>query len=267
MKKIIVVNSLLFILLSFGRTLEQEYSYAAEIMEMVEMSPERGDCLDETDTNEIEILFPTMESLFASQMPSNSCAYTWTLEERQEAFDSFLLSFSTTNVASLARKDEYAGYIALLLCLDKKYTNSLAAAKNIIRSKSSPYAGVAIKLLLDMSNLDLEMNSLVLDMVTNHTVSTSYDRSLAIDSYVRALTERTVSSNVVAKAATAFFQKRHLIEHSVPVDRLKLLSDSSYSNSLSRLEFAREVLSRPTVSEHERLYFSNVTNLITGLNR
>lgn len=117
MKKLLIVNLLLVVLSSFGRTLEQEYSYAAELMEMVEMSPEWDDCPDETDTEEIEILYPTMGSLFAAQLPSNSCAYTWSALERQEAFDSFLLSFSTTNAASLARKDDHAGFISLMFCL------------------------------------------------------------------------------------------------------------------------------------------------------
>ena len=246
----------------FRLSLEQEYSYAAEIMEMVEMSPEWDDCLDETDTEEIEILYPTMGSLFAAQMPSNSCAYTWSVLERQEAFDSFLLSFSTTNVASLARKDDHAGFLALMFCLDKKYTNAVAPAKNIVRSQSSPYTGIAIKLLLDIGEPDLEMNSLVLGMATNHIVATSYDRCRTIDSYARVLAGNNVASNIVANAANIFFQNRSLIENCIPVDGLKVLADGSYSNSLSRLEFAREVLSRPAISERERLYFSNVTNLI-----
>lgn len=265
MKRLVIVSSFLFCLLSFGRTLEQEYSYAAEIVEMVATSPEYDDCLDETDTNVIEILYPNMESVFASQMPSNSCAYAWSALERQEAFDSFLLSFSNTNATSLLHKDERTGFLALMCCLDKKYTNSLAAAKNIVRSQTSQYAGVAIKLLLEMHAPDLEMNSLVLDMTTNHMAATAYERNLTIDSYVRVLAGADVGSNIISNAATAFFQNRSLIEHCVPVDSLKLLSDGSYSNSLARLEFAQEVLARPTISDCERMYFSNVTNSIKGL--
>ena len=262
--KILVTACLsLWCIVSSARSLEEDYAYAGELMEMVAGSPEWEDCLDEDSmTNEVEILFPTMDSLFVYQMPTNSYAYGWTVSERQQSFDSFLTAFSTTNAMYLSSEDENTGSLALLVCIDKKYTNSLQAAKNIIRSSSSPYAGSAIRMLLDMHAPNEEMNVLVLNMVTNHTMAASYERQLAMSSYVQTLTSGTVRTCIVTNAAAMFFQNRNTIESSVPIDILMLFSNNSYSNSIARLNYAQEILARSTVSDYEKLYFSNVTNII-----
>lgn len=246
---------------------EADYSYAAEIMEMAETAPEWDDCIDDVSaTNEIEVLYPTVESLFACQMPSNSCAHNWSVLEKQRSFDSFLMSFSTTNVTLLSRRDEHCGFIALMCCLEKKYTNSLSAAKCILQSQSSPYKWIAMDILRELQPPGMEMNSLVLGMITNHNAATAYDRCAALSSYVESLTVKSaVDRGVVTNAANLFYSARNNIESHIPIDRLMLLAVDGYSNSLQRLSYAQEVLSSPEVSDNEKDYFTEVTNRWSGL--
>ena len=261
MKILIAICALSCGMVSSARSLEDDYSYASDIMAMVETSSEWSDCIDDVSaTNQIDVLYPTVESLFACQMPSDSCAFGWTREERQRSFDSFLMAFSTTNTTLLSRRDEHTGFIALSCCLEKKYTNSLPSAANIVRSQSSPYVCVAMEILLDMHVPDEEMNSLVLSMATNRLAATSYDRRLAVSSYVRILTGNEVEQAVRTNAARMFYSNMRHIENLVDVDRLLDTTFLQYATSSNRMELCRTAFAREGLAGSAHSYFSSVTN-------
>ena len=72
MKGILVVLFSLCTSLSFAHSPEECYKYVDDVLSLVLTSPEWNDCLDEADTNEVEVLFPTMASVFACEMPSRA---------------------------------------------------------------------------------------------------------------------------------------------------------------------------------------------------
>ena len=249
--------------IAFGHTAADNYAYAREIVKMMAMSPEWDDCLEnEQSTNEVEVLYPTMESVFATAMPSNSCAYGWTQLERRKAFDDFLFDFSTNSAADLSQEYVHTGGMALMCSWEKKYTNSLVAAKTIVQSQSLSHLDLAMRMLLDMQSPNIELNSAVLITVTNHLRTATQFRNSVMASYVRNLMDDAVEYSVVTNAADSFFTSRENIENRIALDQLMLFSYASYSNSIRRLGYAREALAMPFVSDKELLYFSNVTNLL-----
>ena len=197
-----------------GHSLDELYRYTSAAMEMVATAPEKNDCIEDvSSTNAVEITYPTMESVFASEMPSNSCGHGWSASERKQAFDDFLIAFSMTNHTLLSQSDEATGSIALMCCMEKKYTNALSAAWNILNSENSPYKGYAVRLLLDIQMPTVEMSSMILSTATNPSKMTAYDRYKAVSTYVHLLTGRTgVSQSVITNAANLFFEKRHEID-------------------------------------------------------
>lgn len=263
MRTLTIICVLLLCATSQGRTVKECYCYAETVVELVSASPERDDCVDEASTNLIEISYPTMESVFACEVSSNSCGYGWTEKERQQAFDEYLLAFSVTNHALLAARDASTAALALLCCREKRYTNSLAAAKNILKNPSSPYGRYAIGLLLDMHRPTCDMNQIVLSVVTNRHATTGYNRCATMSAYVNSLARsEDLSPSVKTNAANAFFDNRDLIEDRISVDRLMLMAYDDYVGSSNRVLFANDVLSSGDATETERVYFASVTNAI-----
>lgn len=240
--------------------------YVEALMELVSASPEWEDCIDDVSTNTIEVLYPTMEDLFRYEMPSNYFGHGWSVQVKRQAFDGYLATLCITNGAILTANEMSLGVRALLCCRDKKYTNSITVAKNILKNSGSPYSRYAIELMLDMCRPTLEMNAIVLSVLTNHTSMTLHDRCTTMSSYLNVLGKEDEDDLLVkTNAASMFFSSRSLIENRVAVDRFMLSTYDDYATSSNRFLFANEVLSIPVISPNERAYFSSITNEIYSL--
>ena len=117
----LVVLSALCISALFAHSMDESYHCVDDVLSLVMTSPEWGDCLDEANTNEVEVLFPTMASVFACEMPSNSCGFAWSAVEREQAFGAFLLSLSHTNRTLVTENYIRTGSYAFLCCRETVY--------------------------------------------------------------------------------------------------------------------------------------------------
>lgn len=264
MKSYVFASVLLSALLAWGHGNEDAFGYAEAIMQAVAASPESNDCIDDVNSaEEIEIMFPTMDSMFKYELSAGMCGSGWTEMEKRNAFDAFLVALSSTNRATLAKQYKTAYNLALPFCIDKHYTNSIPAAMAILEDTGSELKGSAMRLLLELKRPSLEMNVIVLSMVTNKSEMTPYERCFAISRYVDSLkAHEDCGSSVVSNAAWLMFLNRSEIEHHVAIDQLMLWADKDFICSSNRLRYAQSVLALPDASTSELTYFTSVTNTL-----
>jgi len=261
MKMIFTISMISVVGVACGHTQSEAYRYVDNLMDFVAASPEWEDCVDLADTNEVEVLFPTMDALFSCSLSSGCVGYNWTLTERQRAFDDFLIAFSQTNDCELTVRYRTTGAYALQCCIEKSYTNSLPAAKNILRRESAPCKDEALSVLLCFGRPSLEVNDLILSVATNSIVFSLYSRSSAIDRYIRSLmVAGTVDHVVVTNAACMFYRERSLLNNLMSVDALLLHAYADYALSSNRLDVCRTALSLPTLTSMGGAYFVPITN-------
>lgn len=264
MKHCLVVAFCTLAQVSWAHSRESVCGYVSNLMDAVAASPEWSDCIEPCETNnEIEVMFPTIDSLFAYEVPSNTYGYGWTVAERRSAFDQFLIGLSQTNRSDVSAEYESTGRYALLCCSDKNYTNSIGAAQAIMRAFYAPCKTTAMTLLLKLGQPSLAMNDIVLSVATNKAQYSSSLRRSTMRDYVKMLKSTDEGSrSVVTNAAVGFYLSRKSVDHLVAVDDLLTFAFNDYAQSSNRLDLCMSALERPSLSAKERTYFAIQTNLL-----
>ena len=137
--------------------------------------------------NEIEVVFPTMASVFACDMPSNSCGFAWSAEEREQAFGRFLCNLSHTNRMLVAEDFIRTGSYAFLCCSEKQYTNALDSALRILSSRDAPCKDAALEYLTRTAMPSDEITAVMVGVQTNRCDFSKEKRNLTLSAYVEKL--------------------------------------------------------------------------------
>lgn len=255
----------------FAHSIDESYKYVDDVLSLVLTSPEWDDCLDEADTNEVEVLFPTMASVFACEMPSNTCGFSWTVAEREQAFGTFLSSLGHTNRMFVTQDFIRAGSYAFLCCSEKQYTNALGSALRILSSRDAPCKGAALEYLTRTAAPSDEMTAVVVSVQTNQCDFTKEVRNRTLSAYVEKLNSLSnMDCSIVSNAARVVYGEREAVDHLRAVDLLLLNACPDYVNSSNRLVIANLAMAR--VNEEAasvedwmiRDYFSPITNQLTN---
>lgn len=255
-----------------GRSFEENYDYVKQAMDMAENS--WVDCLKEDDTNEVEMLFQTMDGLFAYEMPSNSCGHGWSAKEKQCAFDDFLFAFGCTNLALVSDDCLRTGTRAFMLSLDLNYTNSLAGAKQILEGGNSFCRGVALSVVLRFGTPTVDGNAAIIAGITNRAEMSFYDRCEAMDKYGEQIMKLSGDDGqILTNIVCSLYRARSGIDNVIALDKLLLRSFPDYVLSSNRLELACAALASNYPGETFgkwgetlRQYFDPVTNQLVRCN-
>ena len=255
---------------AFAHTQEECVRYASEIVDMMLIAPEWDDCIDEESTDEeIEVLYPTMDSAFESGMPSNSCAYGWTVSERRQAFDDFIQSISSTNRTIASKEYLNVGAYALLCSTEKGYTNIMPQVKAIISSHCAPCKDSALTYLLRLEEPSDELTDIIIGVQSNKTDFTMHDRRRAMGNYVRSLCSVAADMpSVVSNAAVRFYANRAVVDQMRALDMLLLNTYPNYAISSNRFDIASTAINQIPDDSTEffdiklKEYFTAVTNSI-----
>lgn len=245
------MKALLFAVLTTGafavlaHSPEECYRCVDELVSAVLLSPEWEDCIDEADTNEIEILYPTMESVFSCQLPSNVSASAWSPAERRQAFFDHLDNISKTNVALVSEDYIRTGSYAFLCCDVKGYTNVLPYARRVLHSPHAPCKGAALTCLLQLAEPAGDVTAIVVDAQTNRVDFSDEDRNHALSGYVQSLNALPEERRqIVTNAACALYQHRTSIRSLQTLDVALVNAIPDYAESSNRLVVANLALSR-----------------------
>ena len=251
----------------FAQSPEECYKYVDDVLSLVLTSPEWDDCLDEADTNEIEVLFTTMASVFACEMPSNSCGFAWTAVQREQAFGAFLFNLSLTNRAFVADNLIRTGSYAFLCCSEKQYTNALDSALRILSSRDAPCKDAALEYLTRTAMPSDEITTVMVGVQTNRCEFSKEERNRTLSAYVEKLNSlHDIDYSIVSNAARVIYREREVIDHLRAADALLLNACPHYANSSTRLAIANLALARVNEeassgeSELIKNYFIPVTN-------
>ena len=267
MKGIFWVFSALCSSALLAHSIDESYKYVDDVLSLVLTSPEWDDCLDEADTNEVEVLFSTMASVFACEMPSNSYGFSWTAAEREQAFGAFLSSLGHTNRMSVTQDFIRVGSYAFLCCSEKQYTNALDSALRILSSRNAPCKDAALEYLTRTAVPSDEITTVMVSVQTNRCEFSKEVRNRTLSAYVEKLNSLSnMDHSIVSNAARAVYGERESVDHLRAVDLLLLSACPDYVNSSNRLVIANLAISRanekPASAESGliRDYFSLITN-------
>ena len=253
-----------FVLLA--HSLDECYKYVGEVVSLVSISPEWNDCPEESETNEVEALFPTMASVFACEVSSNSCAAAWTVEERKRAFDAFLLGLSQTNRVLVSESFIRTGSYAFLCCGEKRYTNAVSIAQNLVLAGEAPCKESALEYLMQTATPSDDMTTVILSVQSNPLEFAKDLRNRVVSAYVASLCSLPETDlTIVTNAARAMYESKDTIDNLQAVDMLMLKAWSDYAGSSNRLAVAELAIMRTLEDDRPecaliRNYFVPVTN-------
>ena len=249
--------------MSSAFTPDEAFRVSECLMERFKSSGEWVDHIGAADGEEVDVGFPSAESLFEGEFPSNILTLARTASERRLAFDSFLSDLSRTNSCLISRAYGRTGSFALLFCDEKGYAEGVVAATNILARPSAPCRVEAHDIARGHLRPSRAANALMETVLTNNAEFGDYRNAALLSRYATRLAaddslDAAVVSNgiaVLCRAATNVWAKKTM-------DELMARRVPSYAASSNRLDAALAALREPTLSARDRAYFVAVTNEI-----
>ena len=252
--------------ISLAFTPDEAFRVSECLMERFKSSGEWVDHIGAADGEEVDVEFPSAESLFEGEFPSNILTLARTASERRRAFDSFLSDLSRTNSCLISRAYGRTGSFALLFCDEKGYAEGVVAATNILARPSAPCRVEAHDIARGHLRPSRAANALMETVLTNNAEFGDYRNAALLSRYATRLAaddslDAAVVSNgiaVLCRAATNVWAKKTM-------DELMARRVPSYAASSNRLDAALAALREPTLSARDRAYFVAVTNEILAV--
>lgn len=264
MKKVMMLISTVVCVSLLAITHEEAYQISSYLMECYTTSDEWSDDLDsleESAEEEIVVQFPSADSLFAFQFPTNSIAANYTPDELKQIFDLFLLQFAATNRIGLSRQYESVGSYALIFCGAMCYTNGLCATTGILSRIEAPCRDDAYTAFEKIVQPEEGMSDYVYAILTNHVWYSELDRGRLFAGYARKIKE-CLNSSVVSNEISMLRRAYPYCKYAKNLDDLLVAKIPSYEYSSNRLVFAQSVLREQGEFPKVREYFEFVTNTL-----
>lgn len=260
-KTVIVILACLFGGALFAHTSDQAYEVASYLVDRYKGSSDWIDDLDTSSDEVFEVEFPTADSLFACEFPSNSYGAALSTHERRQAFDQFLIDMSRTNEVDMSRAYRLTGGYALVFCADRSYTNGFCAATNILARSAAPCRSLAYTVVRRLACPSMEMSAYVYTLLTNRVTYSAFDRNALFNDYARRLKESAnVDDAVLTNGISMLRRATATVRSRISFDELLARRLQDYNLSSNRLAYAEEVLAMPSATAVERTYFAAVTN-------
>ena len=264
MKAVVVMLMAAYCCVALAHTQQEELSVVREMILGVQRSWRDVVSMDD-DTNAWRLIDMRYDDMFAS-FPTNHFGYSWTSQERKNAFENFIEAIPELSTNGLYRSVSLDGAVALRYCISHSHSNVLSAAIRILSSPSSECHSVAADVFVKFARPTSDINAFVADVVTNGARYSDLTRSDVLSGYAEVLRERRdgcqaeVVTNGVALVVGAVSGR----EGVVPVDRLLLDLYPNYECSSNRLNFAVFALEDTRHANYDDVlfhkYFDPITN-------
>lgn len=250
-------------------TPEESYRVAKCLVDRFKSSGEWVDCVAATGgTAEVDVDFPTAESLFAGEFPADVLALARTADDRRRAFDGFLSDLSQTNRLQVGREYERTGSYALLFCDEKGYAAGVVAATNILSRPQAPCRLEAHDVVRSRLRPSLPANALLETVLTNGAEFGDHRNASLLSGYARSLAQDdSVDAQVVSDGIDMLCRVATNAWAKMALDELMARRVPSYSSSSNRFAAALAALRDPGLSARHRAYFVSVTNEILSVSR
>ena len=181
----------------------------------------------------------------------------WTRVAKKACFD-WYLNYIATNRCDFSDLQTNLVSIAVSQCEDLKYTNAWCWLEGITRNPVAPHRRWSGELAIAYAPVG-PLLDLGLDAATNNLQVTSEEREAIVDAFAARLTE--CHGAATSNAVHVLYRIRESESGiSLTFDRLFISRIAGYSISSNRFETAKAYLSKPELSELQRVHFSTVTN-------
>jgi len=185
----------------------------------------------------------------------------WTLAEKKAAFDWYLTTLGTNDCKSLDEVQREEIGMAIDMCDELNYTNSLSSIKALALNPKGVYRYEAIKLALEFSSVDDVTTEFVETIITNVSGYSSGERVECYWEYAKKLRQDPCTNGVCASALSMFYRNRKLSgTGAATLDRLFSDKIEGYAQSSNRLDTAVSMLAVTNMRPQFVEYFTGVTN-------
>ena len=189
----------------------------------------------------------------------------WTLAEKKAAFDWYLTTLGTNDCKSLDEVQREEIGMAIDMCDELNYTNSLPAIKALALNPNGVYRQDAIEFVIKFSPVDDSTTSFVEMIMTNSTCYSLAECGTASCKYADKLLSFNVTNeiqhDVVQTSVAMYYKNRMLASNAFSiVDQLFVRYIDNYVISSNRLEHALNALSLPDCGSVTKQRFVAVTN-------
>ena len=189
----------------------------------------------------------------------------WTVDEKKDAFDTYIRYIATTNCEDEGSLDHVASISAIEQCCWMSRTNELASMRQFVLNTRHPYRFLITRSVIELGGLDNASIDFAEAIATNVTVFSRAERGIAFGKLWKKLSLADMSDPAVSNACNRitdmYYRHRHLsVAGALIIDTLLAERLNGYATSSNRLETALFVLSQSNRVERVTEYFTAVTN-------
>lgn len=262
MRNILFLIGLISAVAALAHTDEESFQMVKLMRYTMYTSSDWEDCIDESNTNGVPVEYPTALSLFES-LSNNTVFSSWSIGERQNAFNSFLLGVAHTNRSQVGAEYCDAGDFALGFSQEKKFTNIVVAVKEIIRAPFAPCKDEALLTLPKLERPSIENNRIIFHSIMDKRGFSRDARCDVAHEYTEALKFLSADNRfIVTNAANLVYLNRHHLDNYTVLDKFLGFVYPDYDLSTNRYIFSRAALLQHNLNDFERGYFVSVTNTL-----
>jgi hypothetical protein len=189
----------------------------------------------------------------------------WTVDEKKDAFDSYIRYIATTNCEDEGSQDHDTSISAIMQCCWMSRTNELASMRQFVLNTRHPYRFRITDSVIELGGLDDASIDFAEAIATNVAVFSRAERGVAFGKLWKKLSRADISDPAVSNACNRitdmYYRHRHLsVAGALIIDTLLAERLNGYATSSNRLETALFVLSQSNRVERVTEYFTAVTN-------
>ena len=256
-------------LAGLGVATDDQIAVAAYLVRRITLAPDYIDCWEGLECANVEVTYPTYESLFERTVPPGNPGADWTPAQRRNAFEAFLMDVPRLAQTNTVENLGYLTETAFRYSDNRGATNVFECAKNILSTPCTVGEACAYSVFTEKVVPSEEMNAFVELAITNRPTST-YAEGIAGD-YVGKIHKSlgTLDGAVVTNGTRMLLRVRQGDYSAVQLDKLLLDVYPEYASSSNRLELSERTL-RTLVDDtifcdkSIRPYFDAVTNQLHG---
>ena len=248
---------------------DEQIAVARYLIDSIAHASDAGDCVEPNETNIVHVAYPDYSSLFETIIPAGHAGSDWTPQEKQEAFEVFMMDVPAMAQTNTVRNLRFLVETALAFADERKAADAMRFAQNILSSSCEIGGSRAAQIFEDRVRPTLEMNAFVETAITRRRdfVDADYLAAGYAAKLLRGIGELdyavvTNGASVLRRTLRGGYTARQM-------DKLYLALHPGYGVSSNRLALAEWALrnqdEHPSFYEQAvRDYFVPVTNDLHG---
>lgn len=191
----------------------------------------------------------------------------WSYEGRVAAFDNFIANMGGIDFLDESNEYRQCAVMAVNQCRDMNYAKATVPIRQLVYNPSYPsyLRSRAIEAAVHLGGLDDDSTAFVDSIMTNTSVFSRSERSMASKTYAAIVQGFVVTNEAGAQAssnALSMIYRNRFVdwENAYHIDDMLVARINGYALSSNRLELAEHVLAVTNCWNATRIHFVSITN-------